>query len=302
MNEPLWRRAGVLMPPPHLGEWARSHAALPIVDGDWLYFTARDAGGRAHVGRARLDLERLQLESPEATPVLAPGALGAFDDSGVTGSCIVRHGGELRLFYTGWMRGVTVPFYLATGVAVSTNDGASFERVSEAPLLDRTAVDPYLTASPWVTIEDGLWRMWYVSAAGWVRQADGTPQHRYHIRYAESADGWHWRREGRVCIDFADASEYAFGRPCVCRDSDGYRMWYCVRGARYQLGYAESRDGLHWTRRDHAAGLTAIDDAFEHGSIAYPIVVHRGQEAWLLYNGHDYGRTGIGVAQRASQP
>ena len=52
--------------------------------------------------------------------------------------------------------------------------------------------------------------------------------------YAESADGVAWRRDGRVCLDFATPDEHAFGRPCVVRDADGiYRMWYSVRGAAY---------------------------------------------------------------------
>ena len=99
--------------------------------------------------------------------MLAPGALGTFDDRGVTTSCLVHVGGGSYLFYTGWSLGVTVPFYLSVGVAVSEDGGRTFERLSAAPLLDRSPADPYLTASPFVLRDGPLWRMWYVSGAGW---------------------------------------------------------------------------------------------------------------------------------------
>ena len=75
--------------------------------------------------------------------------------------------GVKYLFFTGWSRGVTVPFYLAAGVAISDDDGRTFRRVSLGPLLDRNAVDPYLTASPFVLVDKSGWRMWYVSGTGW---------------------------------------------------------------------------------------------------------------------------------------
>ena len=107
--------------------------------------------------------------------MLAPGPLGAFDESGTTVSCVVSSGGRTFLYYTGWTLGVSVPFYFYAGLATRTGDAGAFERVSQAPLLERSAVDPYLTASPWVLPRRGrVWRMWYVSAAGW-RIRDGAP-------------------------------------------------------------------------------------------------------------------------------
>ena len=43
----------------------------------------------------------------------------------------------------------------------------------------------FLTASPWVLVEDGRWRMWYVSGTD-GGSSTASPKHRYHISYAES--------------------------------------------------------------------------------------------------------------------
>jgi len=306
-----WQKRGLLIPAPTPQAWARSHAALPVAevleDGQIdVYFSPRDEAGRAHIGRARVRTTgadgALGLPTHLSDPVLSPGPLGAFDDGGVTMSCLVHTDRGTYLYYTGWTLGVSVPFYLYIGLAIRPPGANDFERVSPAPVLERNAVDPYLTASPWVLRENGTWRMWYVSCVGW-RRVGGDAQHRYHIRYAESEDGIAWRRDGRVSIDFADDSEYAMGRPCVVRDDDRYRMWFAARGAGYRLGYAESGDGLDWTRDDALAGVEPSCEGWDARMVAYPAILDHGDHRYLLYNGNGYGRTGIGYAvTSASDP
>ncbi|MHB8658454.1 MAG: glycoside hydrolase family protein [Solirubrobacteraceae bacterium] len=240
------------------------------------------------------------MERFDDAPILRPGPLGAFDDSGVTMSCLVSTAERDYLYFTGWTRGVTVPFYFYVGLATREADAEDFVRVSEAPILERDPIDPYLTASPWVIREGTKWRMWYVSGLGWT-QVDGQPQHRYHIRYAESADGVAWCREGHVAVDLQDDSEYAISRPCVVHDGDLYRMWFSARGERYLLGYAESRDGLTWSRDDSRAALAPSGSGWDSEMTAYPCVFEQGEDTYLLYNGNGYGRSGLGYATRKSE-
>jgi hypothetical protein len=294
----VWQRLGHLPLDTSRADWAATHAALPVVeplgqDQFGLYLSLRDRDGRARIGRTVLTMsERPALASLDPEPVVDLGPLGAFDDSGVTTSCLVTSGSTRLLYYTGWSRGVTVPFYLAASVAISEN-GGPFERWSPAPLLERNAVDPFLTASPFVLIGHGRWRMWYVSATEW-RNTESGPRHYYHIRYAESADGFAWRREGHVAVDYATEDEHAFARPWVIHDDDRYRMWFAVRGDRYHIGCAESSDGLTWTRRDEM-GLTAGESGWESEMVEYPCVFEWNRRRYMLYNGNDYGRTGVGL-------
>ncbi len=294
-----WRRLGRLLLDVAQAPWAATHAALPALealDADrWaVYLSLRDADGRTRIGRTVLTMHGTPALAPlDPEPVLDLGALGAFDDSGVTTSCLVPHGRQRLLYYTGWSRGVTVPFYLAAGVAVS-EDGGPFVRRSAAPLLDRSAVDPFLTASPFVAIEGARWRMWYVSASEW-RQTAAGPRHYYNIRYAESADGVSWTRDGTVCLDYATPEEYAFARPWVMRDDRGYRMWFAVRGEAYEIGVAESADGIRWTRQSEG-GLRGSGSGWDSGMVEYPALFTHGGRQYMLYNGDDYGRTGVGLA------
>ena len=93
-----WRRLGLLALDTSRAAWAASHAALPVVEPldatrVAVYMSLRDRDGRARIGRCALVMsDAPALEPLEATPVLDLGPLGAFDDSGVTTSCIVADG------------------------------------------------------------------------------------------------------------------------------------------------------------------------------------------------------------------
>ena len=140
--------------------------------------------------------------------------------------------------------------------------------------------------------DDGIWRMWYVSAVSWEPRPEGA-RHHYLIKYAESDDGIHWRRDGRVAIPFEGDDEYAMGRPHVIKEGCVYRMWFCVRGDRYRIAFAESDDGLVWRR---CAAIPPTAGQWDAEMQAYPMVLPDGARWLMFYNGNGYGATGFGCA------
>jgi hypothetical protein len=159
------------------------------------------------------------------------------------------------------------------------------------PVFDRTHEEPFVNTAPCVMMDGGRWRAWYVCGLEWVHR--DLP--RYHIRHAESADGVRWERPGRVCIDLRPG-EHALARPCVVKEDGLYRMWFAHKGARYRLGYAESPDGMSWTRNDEQAGLEVSDAGWDSQMIEYAFLHRHAGTGYLFYNGNDYGRDGIGLA------
>jgi predicted GH43/DUF377 family glycosyl hydrolase len=297
-----WRKQGLVFSPPGAPEWMRSHASLPLglrlSDGRHrVYFASRDDRNRSHVSWVELDLDRPSENVVVADqPALAPGGLGCFDDHGVYPASLVEADGRLLLYYIGWNPGPRQPLFYATiGLAASDDGGRTFERVSRAPVMARSDHDPCLVTSPCVRREGSRWRMWYVSGYAWD-EVDGQARSHYHIKYAESGDGVDWRRDGQVCIDL-QAGERNIARPWVLEEGGRYLMWYAAAGDHpYRLGYAESRDGLDWERRDDRVGIGLSDSGWDSRAMAYPWVERDGDRYLLLYNGNDYGRQGFGLA------
>ena len=283
--------------------WMTSHAgpscAVPrrdsIID---LYVSGRDRQNRSLIGKVTLDVERPEkAPAISAAPVLGLGALGTFDDSGVSYPCLVRAGRVERLYYTGWTQAVSTPFHNHLGLASRRVGMPSFRRVSAAPILPRTDVDPFSIGSCFVMREGRRWRMWYTSFLRWG-ELPTDPKHIYVIRYAESKDGISWNREGRICIDRRDDREFAICRPSVIRVGRLYHMWYCFRGDQYRIGYATSTDGLRWTRRDGESGIAPSSSGWDSEAQSYPHVVRLRDMLYLFYCGNDYGRDGVGFASR----
>lgn len=298
-----WEKLGLVYSPNREHPWMVSHASNPVADPLWddrfrIYFSTRDNGNRSSVGYVEIRLDRPQdILRVSERPMLSPGKRGCFDDSGVSIGCLITAGNAKRLYYLGWNLGTTVPFRNSIGLAVWNQTLECFERYSEGPIIDRSPEDPISLSYPYVLQEDGRYRMWYGSNLTW-----DDPRGMVHtLKYAESADGIHWQRNGTPLFDFADAAEYAISRPCVLPDDGIYRMWYAYRGAAYRIGYAESPDGLHWTRQDATVGIDVSPSGWDSEMIDYPFVFrHRGQ-TFMLYNGNGYGRTGFGLA-RLTEP
>jgi len=304
-----WVKKGLIFKVDRQSEWMSHHACVPVADrvSDEvlrIYFGPRDTQGRT-----RTTFIEVEADNPSKVlrvhdrPVFDLGRLGAFDDSGVMPSCIVHHGGRKYLFYIGWSPAVTVPYRNAVGLAVSDDGGLSFERLFEGPIVDRTRHEPFFTASPFALIEDGVWKLWYASSTGFV-VVDGKPEPVYQIKYAESRDGFEWRRTGEACIPYAHDGE-ANARPCVLKERDRYRMWYCWRGSRgyrtdraqsYRLGYAESPDGLRWTRLDDRVGIERSESGWDSQMMEYPFVYEHKGRKHMLYNGNGFGESGFGWA------
>ena len=163
-------------------------------------------------GKVKYPTLKLKLVIPEHilykhnTYLFELGEPGAFDDCGVMPSSIVEHNGKKYLFYIGWTLKQTVPYHNSIGVAVSNDDGKTFTKMYNGSIMPSIHTEPYFTGTSYVLIDQGLWRMWYLSCVKW-ELIDGQLEPFYHIKYAESNDGVNWKRNGMVAIDFKDKEE-----------------------------------------------------------------------------------------------
>jgi hypothetical protein len=306
-----WQKRGLIYHTDSRLPWAKTHAQIPTVDvldenRLMIFFSSRDEVNRSLIARIEVDVHNpANIIYIHAEPLLLLGKIGAFDDCGMMPSSIVNWNGRKYLYYIGWNVRNTVPYQNSVGLAVSEDGGQNYQRMFDGPVMDRTAEEPYFCATTCIRIENGIWRNWYLSCTGWEMMA-GKMEPRYHLKYAESHDGIHWRREGRVAIDYANTAEGGIVRASVCKDGELYRMWYSyrshidyrsVQSNSYRIGYAESNDGLVWTRLDDQAGIELSADGWDSFMLAYPEVVDVAGHRYMFYNGNGFGQTGFGYAE-----
>jgi len=299
-----WEKLGLIFDPQRDTGWIASHAVppSPIVRDDGtcrVFYAGRDVNNRSHISWFDVDLkDPLKKVASNDRYLAAPGPLGHFDDHGIFASSVVRLYDRLRIYTIGWSPGVRKPlFYASIGVIETKDFGETYDVRSDVPVLGRSIYDPCHVTGPFVLVENGLWRMWYVSGIRWVETAEGLKSH-YNVKYAESVDGINWQRNGLVSIDFADSTETNIARPCIVRGAQGYEAWFSYdRGQGYRMGYGRSPDGLVFDRNIVDPPVIAPSDlAFETDSVCHPAIVSYGGRRFMFYNGNGFGRDGIALA------
>jgi hypothetical protein len=301
-----WTKLGHVFP--HCDEHRRQcrFAAIPIVESAKdssfrVYFTDRDEDNRACVKALTLEMgDGVRVTEFTNQRLLEYGPPGSFDDRGAMGASLLQQENETWLYYTGWNTASTVPFRLAIGLAIRDEESGKFRRYSEGPIIDRTTMDPYLSASSCVIRDEGKLKMWYISCKRWERQTDRSLKHYYLVKYAESNDGLNWVRNHDEAVGFRYPGEYAIAMPRVLKDGLTYKMWYSYRNGlnaeTYRVGYAESMDGRHWQRKDEQVALDVTPKAWDSDMICYPFIFDHAGKRYMLYNGNGYGETGFGLA------
>ncbi len=295
-----WRKLGQIFCPDNHFSWMVSHAMLPLPhflsnDTFRIFFSSRDSRNRSFTSFIDLNMDTLAFKLHNK-PVLSPGRLGCFDDSGSMALSLVSAKNELFLVYAGWCLEVAVPFRFAVGIAQWVESDQEFKRIYAGPIFDRNKTEPYFVSSSFVLAEDDIYKMWYLCCTEWS-QENGNPKHHYHIKYAESDNLFDWyNRSAHIAIDYKNKNEYAIARPCVIKEKGLYKMWYCYRGSSYRIGYAESLNGKDWNRKDEEAGIDVSKEGWDSEMICYPYVFDHQGKRYMFYNGNAYGKTGFGLA------
>ena len=298
-----WIKKGLVYCPDGKYSWAKKYAFPPTpyfisdsVIRAYVAFCDEKTVGRVGFVDVAAENPSLVLNVSEK-PVLNIGVPGAFDENGVVPTCVVKVGDKLYLYYVGFQLGYKVRYFQFEGLAISEDGGNSFTRYSKVPVLDRSDKELLNRASAFVMYDEGVFKMWYVGGSEWV-EVKGKLLPVYNLRHLESKDGIKWGKEGKVCVDFKNEDEHAFGRPYVIKDAGIYKMFYSVRtkSKGYRLGYAESKGGINWIRKDEEIGIDVSESGWDSQMIGYSSIVKYKDRVYMFYNGNNCGETGFGYA------
>ena len=292
----------------HCFDISHCHKPTPLIVDDntiRVYFGTRDANGKTRPTYIDLDSNNLNnIKYIHSKPILDLGKIGAFDDSGANVSAVVRNGDKVYMYFIGWNPSTTVHTRNAIGLAISEDNGKTFKRAYDGAVLDRTKDEPYYTGAVDVIKENETsWKMWYTSGSEW-KIINNKPEIFYHIKYAISDNGIDWKRDNIMAIPPENDFE-ATARPSVIKEDGIYKMWYSSRSLinfrtdmknGYRGGYAESKDGIKWTRMDDKFTLQLSPHGWDSEAIAYPYVIKINNKLVMFYNGNGFGKTGFGYA------
>ncbi len=209
---------------------------------------------------------------------------------------VVKKDGIYHMWYTGQYKpgqadGNSYLFY------ATSKDGVTFERMSSEPVMvpdcewEKVAVMcPHVLWNE----EKGIFQMWYSGGEQYEPTAIG---------YAESRDGYHWRKYEGNPIFMADKNtpwEQHKAAGCqVIRRKEDYLMFYIgYHNEDYaQIGMARSKDGITGWERSRLNPIIAPEPGMFDGEACYkPFALYRDGKWMLWYNGRTGHLEQIGVA------
>ena len=303
-----WEKRGLIFTNRKDREWSRSHATAPtpfLLNNEVLrlYYTARDEHQRS-----RISFIDVRADNPSEIlyehdkPVIELGGLGAFDDCGQGASQVITVGNKNYLSYSAYNIATTARYRISIGLGVSDNF-ESFKRYSDGPILDRSVANPCGVSTPFVMKENGVYRMWYTSFLRW-EILNGIPEPYYCIKSATSPNFIDWTPEAHDCIPLI-GNEGGIVRPSVVFKNGQYFMWYSYRkntqyregkANSYRVGFAVSKDGKFWERKDHEVGIDVSAEGWDSEMLAYPYVAEIKGKLMMFYSGNGFGQGGFGYA------
>lgn len=305
-----WEKKGVLYKPSGELAHSRSHAQVPFAyqhkNGLRFYISSRCDKGFSRPTFIEVDENDLtKINYIHDQPVMDLGRPGENDETGVMPSWFVNQpNGDIWLYYTGWSL-IPGSYRLSIGLAESRDGGLSFQKMFRGPIMDRSIYNPIWAAQPAVLYHNGQWMMWYISGQK-CEMIHQYPEPFYDCRVAVSDDGIHWNPTGDIAIGFDDFL-HAVGRPSVWVEGGIFKMIYSYRNTvdyrtnrnqSYRLGYAESKDGFKWERKDSLVGIAKSDNPqdFDYEMQNYANRFVWKDKQYLVYNGNGFGRSGFGLA------
>ncbi len=314
-----WQKLGKLFDPMDLQNrsWMKEFAQSPsvLISETYVrvYFCSRPAqteDGQYKSYLSYIDLDRKNLTSILNIcnePILNLGGYGAFDEFGTNPISVIRYQDEVRVYYAGWTRCESVPFNGAIGLAISIDDGNTFARLGNGPVLSYSPDEPFLLGSPRIRKFGDKWYLWYVSGKEWLK-IDDKPEPVYKIRMASSNDGINWLKLGKDLIENKLGEHECQACPDVIFHDGKYHMFFsyrysynykCKEGG-YKIGYASSVDMINWDRSDEMAGMNVSESGWDSEMVNYPHVFMLDGETYMLYQGNEMGRSGMGLAKLLS--
>lgn len=299
----VWEKKGIIYCPQGEKGWDNGFLTpTPFLMNDStirIYGSMRDKNGVGRIGYVDVKADNpQQIVRVSKKPVLNIGEKGCFDDNGVILGDVIRAGEKVYMYYVGFQLVQKIKFLAFSGLAISEDNGETFQRYSSCPVMDRVDNARYIRAIHSVRKEGDKFRVWYSVGNGW-EEINGVLYPKYDIRYTESKDGIYFDDSiGIECITNGK-NEYRIGRPRVRKIGEKYEMRYTsdTYSKEYKAGYAESLDGISWERMDDKSGLTTSKEGWDSQMACYPALIEVQGRIYMFYDGNQMGMTGFGYAE-----
>ena len=295
-------------------EWSKEFAQVPtpieLEDRIRIYYTTRPIpeDGKSISYTSFIDVDK---ECPENViyihdkPVIELGKKGSFDEFGIHPGTTIKVDDKIYFYYQGWTRMYSVPYSTSLGLAISDDNGFTFKKFSDGPIMGRNIDSPYLDNGFFIFQEKNKYYMFFSAAKEWYKTLGGNYEPVYQIVRAESKDRINWKSFSLPILS-TNYNKEANGRATVTKFGKRYYMWFCYRDVElfrenaernYKIAYAISDNLISWKRINEDIFSDYKKTEWYNKMQAYPYLIKIKQRYFLFFSGNYFGKEGFGYSE-----
>ncbi len=162
-----WRKLGKIFDPTDFTlandcvDFAQSPQTVVFDDFVRIYFSTRKkdlSNGKylSHISFVDINKNLKDIIDISSHTVIDLGKLGTYDEHGIFPLNVLRNGNEIYGYIGGWNRKVSVSVDTSIGLAISHDNGLTFHRTGDGPVLSSSLHEPFLVGDPFVTVFDNI--------------------------------------------------------------------------------------------------------------------------------------------------
>ena len=282
---------------------------LKINNKHRVYFSTRNQKNKSMIFFVNLNYDNGNLffsKNKLKGPILKQGNSKEFDSDGVMPSYFLKRNEDLILYYTGWKLIKKYPYENSIGIAISKDNGETFKKYNYNPIIKKDKINTFFTGTSCVLKIDDKYINYYMSCYDWINDKENnTFEPIYDLKIATSKDGFNWENYGKIAIkllpDWGGVSKAS-----ILQIDDYFHMWFSYRkktdyrfnkNNSYKIGYAKSKNGYQWELDDINFEETDHSESGDQIMQAYPNVFKINKNIFMLYNGNEFGKTGVFLAK-----
>ena len=172
-------------------EFAQSPQTLVFDDFVRIYFSTRETDPKngkflSHIAFVDISKDFKTVLHISKENVIKLGELGTFDEHGIFPINILKDKDKILAYTCGWSRRVSVSVETSTGLAISNDNGLTFNKIGDGPILTSSLNEPFLVGDSFVAIFEGIYHMWYMFGTRWIDTKDEGAARVYKIAHATS--------------------------------------------------------------------------------------------------------------------
>ena len=319
MNYNHWDRIGLVFcldQCSQVNELNYSHTQCPFYlnldNEERIYFSSRDKNNISRVFYIKIkacDQSITLTENKIYGPIIDRGNKDDFDSDGAMISWILKLKNDYLLYYTGWKVKKKFPYENSIGLCVSRKNSDSFKKIKTNPIIYKNKHDIFFTGTSCVINFKNIFFNYYMSCSEWITNPKTSRKEpKYCLKIATSKDSLNWKITNKVAIPL-QGDWGGVSKASVVNIRGKLHMWFSYRGEfhyrlnkdqSYKIGYATSKNGYDWLIEEfsmNADNNQSGDDLMQ----AYPHVFQKNNKLFMLYNGNEFGKSGIFLAQSKNE-